>query len=110
MHHSHTFETLQVGQVQETTLHISNSLQSDNQHKHRSRFDIQNGKNIWFYSHIGEMCNLCEITKGQFLQGIVGGLYILQMVVWKKGKSNPHGIAPARFWVWCAYQISPPQQ
>ena len=58
-----------------------------------------------FYSHIGEMCNLCEITEGQFLQGIVGGLYILQIVNWKKGESNPHGIAPARFWVWCAYQF-----
>ena len=58
-----------------------------------------------FYSHIVEMCNLCEITEGQFLQGIVGGLYILQMVNWKKGDSNPHSIATVRFWVWCVYQF-----
>lgn len=23
----------------------------------------------------------------------------------REGESNPHGIAPARFWVWCVYQF-----
>ena len=51
------------------------------------------------------MCNLCEITEGQFLLGIVVGLYILQMVIWKKGDSNPHEITLGRFWVYYVYQF-----
>ena len=51
------------------------------------------------------MCNLCEITEGQFLQGIVDGLCILQMVNWKKVYLNPHDLTVGRFWVYCVYQF-----